>query len=115
MPTAPLANAGADQTFSSDAVSGALNATLSGSGTPGTGGSSITGYAWSVLSKPAGSAFGIISGGNTATPTVGPIDVFGNYRLFLVVTDNTGAVSVNTPTTYREGAKPTGRQREAVI
>lgn len=113
--TAPFANAGADQTFSADDVSGSLNATLSGSGTPGTGASSITGYAWSILAKPPGSACAIISGGSTATPTVGPIDVWGNYRFFLVVTDNLGQVSANAPLSYSEGPTPLARQSDAVV
>jgi hypothetical protein len=110
----PLADAGPDQTFAVADLPVAT-VTLAGSGTPGTGGSSITGYLWALVSKPAGSACAIIAGGTTNAPQIGPLDVWGNYRLFLVVTDNLGNASANDILTYQEGADATARLTDAVV
>lgn len=110
----PLANAGTDQTFAVADLPVA-SVTLGGSGTPGTGGSSITGYTWYLVAKPAGSTCAIIAGGSTAAPQIGPVDVWGNYRLFLVVTDNLGNASLNDAATYQEGSSAVARQSDAMI
>ena len=84
----PTANAGAAQAFAFSSLPIA-SVTLSGSGTPGTGGSSITGYAWTIISQPP-TASATLSDNSIAGPTFGPCTVQGDYVLFLRVTDNLG-------------------------
>ena len=78
-----------DLTFSQ-----ALDGTAS---TPSTGGASIASYAWTILDKPDGSSAQFAdTGGQTSTlaePTIENCDTWGNYRIFLVVTDNVAATS----------------------
>lgn len=88
-----VANAGTRVTLAYSALP--TTQALSGSGTPGTGGSSIASYAWTLLSKPAGSA-AALTGAATQTPTVTGIDLPGSYLVMLVVTDNVGNVSEAT-------------------
>lgn len=86
----PVANAGS---YSNKAY-GALPTTqaLTGSGTPGTGGTSITAWLWALIDKPTGSAASL-SSTSVQNPTLNGIDLPGTYVLKLVVTDNLGAVS----------------------
>lgn len=65
---------------------------LSGSGTPGTGGTSISSYAWTIIDVPTGSA-AALSSGTAQNPTLNGIDLPGTYRVKLVVTDDIGGVS----------------------
>lgn len=107
----PVANAGTLQSFAYSSLPIA-SVTLSGSGTPGTGGSSITGYAWSIVSQPTGGG-ATLSDATIAGPTFGPISVQGDYVLFLRVTDNLGAQSASRSaiTTGDVGAFVTIRAR----
>lgn len=86
----PLANAGsyANITYASLPTS----QVLAGSGTPGTGGTSIVGWAWSIIDKPTGSGASL-SSGTVQNPTLNGIDLPGTYVLKLVVTDDVGGVS----------------------
>jgi hypothetical protein len=52
-------------------------------------------YAWSLASRPAGSATGIVGGG--VRPSITP-DVAGNYTVSLVVTDACGPSAARTST-----------------
>ena len=90
-----LANAGSDVTVAETSFG---SQSFTGTGTPGTGGTSITGYAWKVAGVPPGSSVTTASllNASTSTVTLTP-DVVGNYRLFLVVTDNVGNVSEDNP------------------
>jgi hypothetical protein len=65
---------------------------LSGSGTPGTGGTTIVGYAWTLIDVPTGSA-AALSSGTAQNPTINGIDLPGTYIAKLVVTDDAGGVS----------------------
>lgn len=76
--------------------SGTSSRALSGTGLPGTGGSSISGYAWTLLSAPAGSSAALTSA-STATPVLTGIDRAGIYVVILVVTDNLSNTSSNDP------------------
>lgn len=76
--------------------SGTSSRALSGTGLPGTGGSSISGYAWTILSAPAGSSAALTSA-STATPVLTGIDRAGIYVVILVVTDNLSNTSSNDP------------------
>jgi len=67
---------------------------LSGSGTPGTGGTTIVGYAWTLVDKPTGSGASL-SSGTAQNPTLNGIDLPGTYIYKLVVTDDAGGVSVS--------------------
>lgn len=65
---------------------------LAGSGTPGTGGTTIVGWAWSIIDLPSGSGASL-SSGTVQNPTLNGIDLPGTYVLKLVVTDDAGGVS----------------------
>lgn len=86
----PIANAGsyANITYASLPTS----QVLAGSGTPGTGGTTIVGWAWSIIDKPTGSGASL-SSGTVQNPTLNGIDLPGTYVLKLVVTDDAGGVS----------------------
>ncbi|MBS1565372.1 MAG: T9SS type A sorting domain-containing protein, partial [Bacteroidetes bacterium] len=87
--TAPIANAGNDQTITLPANS----VILSGSGT-GTGGATISSYAWVQTSGPNTAT---ISNSSAASPNVSGL-VQGTYVFTLTVTDNhglTGSATVN--------------------
>ena len=81
--TAPVANAGPDQTVMVGAV-----AMLNGSASSDADGD-VLGYTWTVQSRPAGSAAGLVNA-SSVTPSIA-IDRAGSYVLRLVVHD--GAVS----------------------
>ena len=89
----PIANAGSSPspyTYAANPGSVVLN----GSGTPGTGGSSITGYQWTILDEPDAIT---IDDATIAAPTIGNLPTEGSVLLFLVVTDNLSAVSEDDP------------------
>lgn len=89
----PLAVAGADQTLAEAALGAGTFVALDGTdSTPGTGGTAIASYLWTCLDKPDGSAADF-DDPTLATPTFGPIEDWGNYRLMLVVTDNATPVA----------------------
>jgi PKD domain/Secretion system C-terminal sorting domain len=82
----PTANAGVDQTITLPANS----VILSGSGTDVDG--TITAYAWTKISGPAA---GTITNPNTAATAVTGL-VAGVYKFELRVTDNNGAIGMDT-------------------
>lgn len=92
---APLANAGADET-----VHPGTPVTLDGSGSSDPDNHYPLGWAWTLASKPAGSATELL-GAATSAPSFVP-DLPGLYRAELVVTDRLGkpsapdSVEVNT-------------------
>ncbi|MEO6490943.1 MAG: T9SS type A sorting domain-containing protein [Ferruginibacter sp.] len=104
--TPPTANAGADITITLPTSSVNLN------GTGADAGGSITGYAWTKLSGPAG---GTISSSATAATAITALSQ-GTYQFQLMVTDNNGATAtdiiqivvnaatVNTPPIANAGA-----------
>lgn len=93
----PIANAGADKNITLPTSS----VTQVGSGTDADG--SITGYLWTLITSPAGSAPVIVNAGQ-ATTLINNLIVAGTYTFQLRVTDNVGAtatdqmfVTVNNP------------------
>lgn len=60
--------------------------------TPGTGGVAIAAWAWTRIDVPVGSA-AAFSSAVVAAPTLDSLDTYGNYLVFLVVTDDVGGVS----------------------
>lgn len=84
--SAPIANAGADQTvFVNSPVS------LNGSASNDPNGDTLS-YAWSMLNKPANS-IAALSNANTVAPSFNA-DLTGDFTISLVVTDNRGSASV---------------------
>jgi hypothetical protein len=89
----PVANAGTTQNVATGST-----VTLSGAGSTDANGDTLS-YAWSFVSRPAGSG-ATISGGTTATPSF-VADVAGAYVVGLVVNDgqanssNTANVTIN--------------------
>lgn len=77
----------------------------SASSTPGTGGSSITGWQWYLLDAPPGSSASLLNA-TTGTCTLQNIDLPGSYRVFLVVEDNLGNSSVESPNPVQSGTAP---------
>jgi hypothetical protein len=70
---------------------------LYGGGVDSLDGGAVWTYAWTLLQKPAGSAASLISG-TVQNPVLQNVDVYGNYRLMLVVTNtNSGAHSETDP------------------
>lgn len=103
----PLANAGsggADIAYA--AWSGVTTRGLSGTATVYAPAVSVASWAWTLLSKPPGSAASL-SGANTQTPTLIDIDSAGNYEIGLVVTDNTAQVSETDPFLMPDAARVT--------
>lgn len=77
--TAPVANAGPDQTGSVG-----VKVMLSGSGSSDVDGDTLT-YSWSFTARPSGSA-AALAGANTVSPSFTP-DVAGQYMVQLIVND----------------------------
>ena len=74
-------------------IGAGVSAQLYGSGVDSTDGAPNLTYAWSLLSKPTGSN-AAISSATAQNPTLNAVDVWGNYRLMLTVTNtNNAAVS----------------------
>jgi|GEM_PF-294801 len=88
VPGPPVANAGADQTITLPTSS----VTLTGSGSEVNG--TITGYAWTQVTGPAGAVFG---SADKATTTVTGL-VKGVYTFQLKVTDNSGVTATDLVT-----------------
>ncbi len=82
----PTANAGPDQTVHVGSL-----VTLDGSGSSDPDGNVPLTYAWSFVSRPAGSS-AVLSNPTAVNPTVTP-DFPGNYVIQLVVKDSLGAPS----------------------
>lgn len=82
--SAPLANSAIPTTVA-----------LTGAGTDPDGGS-ITGWKWYILSKPSGSSASL-SDDEVQSPNLLNVDVWGNYRLLLVVTDSSAEESETDP------------------
>lgn len=83
--TAPVANAGPDQTSNTGAVT-----TLNGSASNDANGDTLT-YQWSISSRPSGSSITLSS--STATMPTFTADIDGTYVFQLIVNDG----SVNSP------------------
>ncbi|MBX3255048.1 MAG: T9SS type A sorting domain-containing protein [Chitinophagaceae bacterium] len=96
-PAPPVANAGTDQTITLPVSSVVLN----GSGSTAAG--TITGYAWTKVTGPAGET--IEEPGEVSTTISGLVK--GVYKFQLKVTDNKGAASTAIVTvTVKPGAPP---------
>lgn len=83
----PVAHAGADQT-----VHVGSTVTLDGTGSADLDGNTPLTYAWTLLSKPAGS-LASLSNPSSSMPSF-TTDVVGDYMFSLVVTDSRGASSL---------------------
>jgi len=92
--TAPIANAGPDQTVTVDDV-----VTLDGSGSTDPNGDGLT-YAWTLTSIPGGST-AALTGGTTVSPTF-TADLAGVYVASLVVNDGTVNSAADTVTITAE-------------
>lgn len=107
----PIATAGTDvlTNYTTATTSPFFSTSFTGSGTPGTGGTTITGYHWYIVAQPATSNSADkavwsspITGtngfeANTQAATIQNIKNPGTYRCMLVVTDDTGADSETDP------------------
>lgn len=91
-PTAPTADAGPDQYGPSS--TGGVNTvfTLAGSGTPGSSGGSIVGYAWTVATIPEDGSTPSISNASVQNPQVSNLSP-GVYRFNLTVQQSGGGLS----------------------
>lgn len=98
-----VANAGSDQTIDLSSVSLPQNVNLTGSGTAGTGGTTISSYAWEIVDAPAGHG-ATLSSASAQNPTLNGVDTWGNYLLLLVVTDDAANVSDDNPYTAPNSA-----------
>jgi hypothetical protein len=58
--------------------------------------SNIATWQWVLVEKPPGSTASLLNP-TTATPTLTNIDIIGNYVVFLLIVDNLGASSFDTP------------------
>jgi PKD domain len=97
----PTANAGTNRT-----VRPGTTVTLDGSGSfDDNTDTSLLQYSWSVGSVPQGSAV-TLTGANTMTPSFVP-DLFGNYVMQLIVTDEDGLPSLPSFVTIGENLPPT--------
>ena len=90
----PVAVAGSDVTHAFSALP--QSPIFDGSGSLCDPGRAIVGYTWAIMDKPAGSA-AVLLNGTTATPTLSGADLWGNFRLFLVVVDDAADVSEGNP------------------
>ena len=86
--TAPVANAGPDQT-----VAVGESATLNGSASSDADGDPLS-YAWSLQSRPAGSSASVVSA-SSVTPTIA-VDRPGTYVLRLIVNDGQTSSAADT-------------------
>ena len=84
--SAPIANAGANQTVNLNAI-----VNLNGSNSTDANNDALS-YAWSFVSKPAGST-ATLSNPTSVSPTFVP-DINGTYTVQLYATDRRGAVSL---------------------
>lgn len=90
----PIAQAGNDIATTEASLPQAAVALAGGGSDPD--GLPITGYLWTLLYKPEGSN-AALTNATTPNPTVGPIDVAGNYRVFLQVRTEDNRVSEGNP------------------
>lgn len=82
--------------------------TLSGAtSTWGTGTGVTPTYQWYILDKPVGSA-AAFSSDTVVSPTFGPIDLPGTYRVFLVVENDQGDPSFGSPVPQQSASAPYG-------
>jgi hypothetical protein len=99
--SAPVANAGADQTVRvNDAVQ------LDGSGSSDVDGDSLT-FKWSLVTRPGGST-AILSNTNAVKPGF-DVDVAGTYTVQLIVNDGTEDSAPDTVTISTENSAPVAR------
>jgi hypothetical protein len=108
--TAPVANAGPDQTAAVGAT-----VSLNGSGSSDADGDPLT-YAWTLQSAPAGSA-ATVTGAASVTPSLG-IDRAGSYVVRLVVSDGQAASAADTVTISTVNSAPVanaGADQTAVV
>lgn len=78
---------------------------LSGTTSTAGSGSSITDYQWYLLSSPTGSA-ATFNDDTLASPTLGPLDKAGTYRVFLVVTNDLSDTSHAAPVPTQSLSSP---------
>lgn len=97
-----IATAGGGTTLALSALP--QNVSLTGSGTPGTGGSTISSYLWEIIDGPPGHGASL-SSTTTQNPTLNNVDTWGNYLVLLVVTDDAANVSDSNPYTAPNSAR----------
>ncbi len=89
----PVPNGGADVTVAQGALPVAAQTFDGSASIPGTGAAAITGYSWTLMDKPVGSAASLLNA-TAQVVTLQNAETWGNYRLMLVVTDDLGAKSL---------------------
>lgn len=76
---------------------------LGGSGTPGTGASSIVGYQWTILAQPS-DGVAALDDDELQAPTLSPLPTRGTVLCFLVVEDDDGNFSEQDPSQAPDSA-----------
>jgi hypothetical protein len=108
--TAPAANAGPDQT-----APVGTTVSLNGSGSSDADGNALT-YAWTVQSRPAGSA-ATVGNAHSVTPSM-VVDRAGTYVVRLIVNDGQAASAADTVTISTANSAPVanaGADRTALV
>ena len=110
MPTTPIADAGADQLLAY--TSGTTTATIT-AGTQQWAGTTGT-YKWTIVGGPQSNTASL-SSTTAANPTLNSIDQWGNYRLFLIITNGEGVGSESNPLKAPDSAFCTVRMKGETI
>ncbi|HLP59462.1 MAG TPA: PKD domain-containing protein, partial [Candidatus Deferrimicrobium sp.] len=105
---APVANAGAGQT-----VHSGTSVTLDGSLSTDPDGNIPLTYAWTILQKPSGSAAALATPNQVSTSI--NIDLPGEYRVRLIVTDSLGLASAPAQVIINSISVIPASEREALI
>ena len=89
----PTAITNVDVLINQSAIGTSLTQALgTATGVDSQGGRNIQTFTWVLLSKPEGSS-AVITSPSTSSPTLASIDTWGNYLVFLRVTDIYGSVT----------------------
>ena len=109
----PTAITNVDVLINQSAIGTSLTQALgTATGVDSQGGRNIQTFTWVLLSKPEGSS-AVITSPSTSSPTLASIDTWGNYLVFLRVTDIYGSVSEADPTRAPSTALQTIRVQSA--
>ena len=100
----PIANAGSDIVVAQADVASTKSVVIpAATGTDSAGGTTVSSFAWTIVSKPSGSSASLASA-TSASPTLNSIDTWGNYLLLCQVTDSYGESSAASYSTAPSSA-----------